>query len=171
MQELEQVTVDDDDLGDVSLPNDTSGKLSTAARRILPCLRQYSSWLVSNASYLVALADHESMGVQIKEFWRVYADGLTLLASTFRRPSLPDLHYLLEEDEDTIAFTPFINPETSGRYHQADGITRRPRSRDEGVQRHRPSVEMLFRIKGLLEDGISLATKKVRNLLPRRERE
>ncbi|KAF7513636.1 hypothetical protein GJ744_008930 [Endocarpon pusillum] len=160
LQELEQVTVDDDDLGDGSLPNDTSGKLSTAARRILPCLRQYSSWLVSNASHLVGLADHESMRVQIKEFWRVYADGLTLLASTFHKPNLPDLHYLLEEDEDTIAFTPFINPETSRRYYQADGVTRRPRSHDEGVQRHHPSVEMLFRIRGLLEDAISLATKK-----------
>lgn len=161
LQELEQVTVADDDLGDISLPNDSSGKLSTAARRILPCLRQYSSWLVSNASYLVALADHESMRVQIKEFWRVYADGLTLLASTFSKVNLPDLHYLLEEDEDTTAFTPFINPETSRRYYQADGVTRRPRSHDEGIQRHHPSVEMLFRIRGLLEDGISLATKKV----------
>ncbi len=101
------------------------------------------------------------MGVKIKEFWHVYADGLTLLAATFRKTKLPDLEYLLEEDEDTIAFLPLAGSETSGRYREADGVTYRPRSHDEGVQRDHPSVEMLCRVRGLLEDGVFLAAKKV----------
>ncbi len=96
LQELEQVTANDGDCCDIAIPNDSSGRLSAAARRVLPCLRQYSSWLVSNASYLVAFADDAFMGVQIKEFWRVYADGLTLIAATFRNTKLPSLEYLLD---------------------------------------------------------------------------
>jgi Est1 DNA/RNA binding domain len=164
LREVEQLVAEDDQLGEITPQKDTSDRISPTARRILPCLRQYSSWLVSCASHLVALENHEFVGVQVTEFWRIYADALTLLAATFQKSDMPDVDYLLEEDEDTIAFSPFANSNTSRRYIQADGLTPRPRSRDRGIQRHHPSVEMLFRIRGLLEDGIALATKKVQHL-------
>jgi Est1 DNA/RNA binding domain len=161
LREVEQVVAEDDQLGGIIPRKDTPDKISPTVRRILPCLRQYSSWLVSCASNLVALENHEFVGVQVTEFWRIYADALTLLAATFHKADMPDVDYLLEEDEDTIAFTPFTNANTSRRYVQTDGLTPRPRSRDQGIQRHHPSVEMLYRVRGLLEDGISLATKQV----------
>jgi len=164
LREVEHVFAEDDQLGEVMSRKDNPNRISPTVRRILPCLRQYSSWLVSCVSHLVALENHEFVGVQVTEFWRIYADALTLLAATFQKADMPDVDYLLEEDEDTIAFSPFTNPNTSRRYVQADGLTPRPRSRDQGIQRHHPSVEMLFRVRGLLEDGISLATKQVRHL-------
>ena len=145
----------------VTSPKDASYRMSATVRRILPYLRQYSSWLVSNVLHLVALETQKCVGIQVTKFWRIYADALTLLAATFQRLDLPNVEYLLEEDEDTIAFTPFSKSTTSGRYLQGDGLTPRPRSRDQGVQRHHPNVEMLFRVKGLLEDGITLAVNKV----------
>jgi len=161
LRELEHVVAEDDPLCKVPSSKDISDRISATARRILPCLRQYSSWLVSNASHLVALENHEFVGVQVTEFWRSYADALTMLAATFPKSDLPRVDYLLEEDEDTIAFSPFASGNTSKRYLRADRITPRPRSRDQGVQRHHPSVEMLFRIRGLLEDGIALAARPV----------
>lgn len=161
LQELEQIIADDDELGKYPSTKNTSEKISATARRILPCLRQYSSWLISSASHLVTLEDHEIVGVQVTEFWRVYADALTLLAATFRNLDLQDVDYLLDEDEDTVAFTPFTNPHTLRRYFRPDGQTLKPRSRDHGVERHHPSVEMLFRVKDLLEDGIALVARQV----------
>lgn len=161
-RELEQVAGGEDDFGNVPSSKDISDKISATARRILPCLRHYSSWLVSNASHLVALEDHDFVGIQVRGFWRTYADALTLLAAIFSKSELPNVEYLLGEDEDTIAFTPFAHPSTSRRYFQTDRPTQRPRSSDQGVQRHHPSVEMLFRIRGLLEDGIALAAEEVR---------
>lgn len=164
LSDLEQVFTRDDETGNLPSPKDVSDRISATARRILPCLRQYSSWLLSNASLLVNFESHESLGVHVTEFWRVYADALTLLAATFQNTDLPNVDYLLEEDEDTIAFTPFTNLNTSRRYRQVDGMTLRPRSRDQGVQRHHPTVEMLFRVKGLLQDGFDLAMRHVRPL-------
>jgi Est1 DNA/RNA binding domain len=163
-RELEQVAAEEDDFGNVPSSKDISEKISATARRILPCLRQYSSWLVSNASHLVALEDHDFIGIQVRVFWRIYANALALLAAIFSKSDLPNVDYLLAEDEDTIAFTPFANSNTSRRYFQTDRTTQRPRSSDQGVQRHHPSVEMLFRIRGLLEDGIALAAKEVCSL-------
>ena len=161
LPELEQIVAEDDELDKTPSLRDLSDRISATARRILPCLRQYSSWLVSNVSHLVALDHHETTGVQITEFWRIYANALTLLAATFQKCDLPNVEYLLEEDEDTIAFPPFTNPSTLNRFFQADGVTLKPRSRDQTVHRHHPSVEMLFRVRGLLEDGIALVTRLV----------
>jgi Est1 DNA/RNA binding domain len=164
LPELEQVVAEDDELGKIPSSRDLSDRISATARRILACLRQYSSWLVSNASHLVALENHEVVGVQITEFWRIYANALTLLAATFQKSDLPSIDYLLEEDEDTIAFTPFTNSCTLSRFYHADGVTLKPRSRDQTVQRYHPSVEMLFRVRGLLEDGVALVTRLVCHL-------
>lgn len=150
-----------DDLGFVSTTRDKTDMISATTRHILPSLRQYSSWLVSSAPQLVAFKTHQFPGVQIKEFWRVYADALALLLASFQEPDLPGLSYLLEEDEDTLAFTPFMNPSTSRRYFQDDGLTLKPRSRCDAVQRHHPSIEMLLRARGLVEDGKALVARKV----------
>jgi Est1 DNA/RNA binding domain len=161
LSELEKVVADDDELGKTAPPKDTSDRITATARRILPCLRQYSSWLVSNAAQLVALDSHDFVGVQITEFWRLYANALTLLAATFQNVDSSTVDYLLEEDEDTIAFIPFTNSSTSKRYFQSDRVTLKPRSSDQAIQRHHPNMEMLFRVRGLLEDGIELVGEKV----------
>jgi Est1 DNA/RNA binding domain len=161
LQELCQVVGDEDEPGETPSSKDPSKRFSATARRILPGLRQYSTWLISNVSHLLALEHHEFLSVQVVEFWRVYAKSLDLLAATFQMSELPQLDYLLDEDEDTIAFVPFANASASRRYFQPGGITLKRRARDQGVERDHPSVKLLFRVRGILEDGIDLATRQV----------
>ena len=134
------------------------------ARRILPALRQYSSWLVSNAALLVAEVGDTSLNVQIKELWKIYASTLTLLAATFPVSELPSIEYLLEEDVDTLGFKPFTNDSTWKRYYHDERREKRDRKakwNDCGVERHHPNVEMLGRIRDFLVDGLTLATNEV----------
>lgn len=147
-------------------------KVTAVARRVLPALRQYSSWLVSNAALLVAEVGDTSLNVQIKELWKIYASTLTLLATTFPVSELPRIEYLLEEDVDTLGFKPFTNDRTWKRYFQdqnRETRTRKPKWNDRGVERQHPNVEMLGRIRDFLVDGLTLATDEVcENLLRKR---
>lgn len=147
-------------------------KVTAVARRVLPALRQYSSWLVSNAALLVAEVGDTSLNVQIKELWKIYASTLTLLATTFPVSELPRIEYLLEEDVDTLGFKPFTNDRTWKRYFQdqnRETRNRKPKWNDRGVERQHPNVEMLGRIRDFLVDGLTLATDEVcENLLRKR---
>ena len=134
---------------------------SRTFKRIAPSLRHYSTWLLSNASQLVAWKNHDRLKNDLTEFWRAYAHALTLLRLTFPTSRTTQLDYLLEEDEDTIAFTPFENYTTRIRFCQADGRTSRTRPRREGIDRECPNDEMLYRIRGLLEDGFTLVKQSV----------
>lgn len=156
LRELDQVLANEEPSG-----RDISTRITTTTRRILPCLRHYSSWLVLNATDLVTNGDCDPLHNEFTYFWRVYADALKLLATTFQQPDFPDLEYLLEEDKDTIAFTPFTNSKTLSKGTRAAERLPKPRSDEEGGQRHPSSIEMLYRIRGLLEDGMALAAKGV----------
>lgn len=139
-----------------------SGKLTSATRRVLPGLRHYSSWFIHNATILAAGVGDTMLTVQIKELWKMYASALTLLVSTFPVSGLPPpLEYLLEEDEDTLGFKPFMNENNQRRYYSEDTGSQKPKWHDRGVQRHHPNLEMLGRIRDLLIDGMVLHSQKV----------
>lgn len=147
-------------------PTSGSAKMTAVARRVLPALRQYSSWLLSNADILVAQMGDNVLNIQIRELWKIYATALTLLASTFTVAELPQVDYLLDEDEDTIGFKPLDNQITRRRFY--DGINLavlKPKYHDKGIQRHHPNVEMLGRIRGLLTDGMIHYSNDVRFFL------
>ena len=134
--------------------------MTAVTRRILPSLRNYSSWIIANSALLVAQVGDTSLNVQIKELWKIYANSLTLLAATFPAEDLPSVEYLLEEDEDTISFSPLDVERVKRRYSQESGA-RKPRWHDDGVDRYHPNMEMLARIRGLLTDGLKLALDEV----------
>lgn len=140
--------------------NTTTTRLTPAARRVLPGLRNYSSWLVSNSALLVARVGDECLNVQIKEMWRIYANSLTLLAATFPAAELPLNEYLLEEDVDTLGFKPFTVERVRGRY-RTDSGQRKPRYHDAGVNRNNEDTEMLGRIRDILTDGLDLVVNQV----------
>ena len=100
------------------------------------------------------------MSVQIAEFWKIYANTLTLLALTFEVVSLPDIDYLLEEDEETLGFAPLDQEAVSRRYLDANG-QRKPRMHNEGVERSHPNIEMLYRIREFVIDGLDLVVGNV----------
>lgn len=141
--------------------------MTVVARRVLPALRHYSSWLLTNNAELVAQRQNQdtSLAVQIKEFWKIYANTLTLLASTFDVANLPDIDYLLEEDEETLGFKPLVNDATSRRYLDAKG-QQKPRMLDPGVKRNHPNLEMLYRIREFVIDGLDLVVNKVCSQAP-----
>lgn len=151
---------DESDLGGVRITGPE--QISAVARRVLPGLRHYSSWLTSNAAVLTAQLGDSSLTVQIKELWKIYASTLTLLASTFPVPDLPSIEYLFEEDEDTLGFKPFVNDRAKRRYYNQESLSIKPKWHQDGVERHHPNVEMLGRIRDFLTEGLLLAVDEVR---------
>lgn len=141
-----------------------SGRITVIARRLLPSLRHYSSWLKLNLGLLIGVdefANDSLLSVQVKEMWRMYASTLSLLASTFSSKDLDSVEYLLEEDEDTLGFSPFKNELTESRYLQPDSETYKPKLQDHGVDRCHPNVENMARICDFLTDGLELAVNEV----------
>ncbi|KAH0544399.1 hypothetical protein FGG08_001425 [Glutinoglossum americanum] len=155
-QHFAGVRVQGKNMGEDPQQSNGSEKVTAVTRRILPSLRNYSSWILANSALLVAQVGDTSLNVQIKELWKIYANSLTLLAATFPAEDLPSVEYLLEEDEDTIGFNPLDVERAKRRYFKGDG-SRKPRWYDHGVDRYHPNMEMLARIRDLLTDGLELA--------------
>jgi hypothetical protein len=132
---------------------DSSETLTPAVRRVLPALRHYSSWLRSSSPTLDKQTD-EAVIVHARELWKRYAEALTVLTTTFDIAGLPSVDYLLEEDLDTLNFTPLTSGIAGDRYRE-DGHVK-PKIGDTGVQRLHPSQEMLARVRGLVLDGIQI---------------
>lgn len=155
LPELER-SVSEDVQSNGNAPSSGSAKITAITRRVLPALRQYSSWLLSNAEILAAQVGDNVLNVQVRELWKIYATTLTLLKSTFPVPELPLVEYLLDEDENTVGFKPLDNEYTKRRYHdEINLVVLKPRYHDQGIQRHHPNVEMLGRIRDLLTDGVT----------------
>ena len=145
---------------DGSQPNSTRDKITVITRRILPALRQYSTWLVSEANVLVG-TNYTPVKFYIKEMWKMYVDVLTGLANLFPVTDLPSINYLLEEDEATVGFKPLRDRELSHEgnlYTDEDGVMK-PRSTDPGIERNHPNIEMQGRVRDILLCGLTLAVK------------
>ncbi|PWY85745.1 hypothetical protein BO94DRAFT_467471 [Aspergillus sclerotioniger CBS 115572] len=161
LAEVERFAVEDSSSKDAKSGPD---KVTVVARRILPALRNYSSWLLTASSLLVSYQGEKDtpLAVQITEFWKIYANTLTLLASTFDVVHLPEIDYLLEEDEETLCFAPLAKESTTRRYFSSTG-QQKPRMNDPGVERNHPNMEMLYRIREFVIDGLDLV---VSNKIP-----
>lgn len=158
LAEVERFAVEDASSGDAKTGAD---KITVVVRRILPALRHYSSWLLTVRGLLVSYKEKDTpLSIQITEFWKIYANSLTLLASTFDVVSLPEVDYLLEEDEETLGFAPLDSEVTTRRYMDPSG-QRKPRMNDVGVERSHPNVEMLYRIREFVIDGLDLVVSNV----------
>jgi hypothetical protein len=159
----------DDPITGEDLPNSTNeaqpgrarDNITAITRRILPALRQYSTWLVSEAHILVA--NHPgSTSVYIKELWKMYADVVTGLATFFAGADLPDLNYLLEEDQTTVGFKPLRDPNLkpeANLYIDEKGLLK-ARCIDPGVERSHPNIEMQARVRDVLLCGLTLASRE-----------
>lgn len=166
LAEVERFAGEDESSGKESTTG--ADKVTVVARRVLPALRNYSSWLLTVSNLLVAYKAEKDtpLAVQITEFWKIYANTLTLLASTFDVVHLPEIDYLLEEDEETLRFAPLNKETTSRRYLDSNG-QQKPQMDDPGVERNHPNIEMLYRIREFVIDGLDLVVSNVRNSNPR----
>ncbi|RDW78773.1 uncharacterized protein DSM5745_05625 [Aspergillus mulundensis] len=153
LAEVERFAVEDS--GSNNKEKVGADKVTVVARRILPALRNYSAWLLTVSSHLVAYKEKDTpLAVQLAEFWKIYANTLTLLASTFDVVHLPEVEYLLEEDEETLCFVP-LSEGVTRRYLDAQG-QQKPSMNDPGVERNHPNIEMLYRIREFVIDGLDL---------------
>ena len=134
-------------------------RLTSVCRRLLPQLRQYSSWLRIESALLLA-QEEETLAQHIKEFWKVYARVLDFLLAAFPLAKLPEAPYLLSEDQDTMAFKPLRHDGTTDRYLNVHGNPK-PLPGSEGKPRLSSDDEMLYRVKSFLKDGLKLTMAKV----------
>lgn len=155
--ELERFAAEDSSTSSKDTARNGPDKLTVVARRILPALRHYSSWLLVTRDFLIAQKEEKdsSLAIQIQEFWKIYAGTLTLLASTFDVVHLPEIDYLLGEDEESCGFAPLDQPAAYRRYFNANQQLK-PRMNDPGIERSHPNIEMLYRIREFVIDGLDL---------------
>ena len=143
------------DLSDLS-------RLSKVVRRVLPHLRQYSSWFLSHTRELVE-TKFKSSRKFLEEVAGTYASTLNLLRSHIDVFAPAQVTYLLEEDERTISFSPFSAQVTEWRYYQADKVTLKPISVDLGHGKEM-SVELAethLRAIDLVVDALRLVKHQV----------
>ena len=155
---------DDADAPDVTgRENENNTESITAVtRRILPALRQYSTWLVSRAEIISAQEGHTPLNIHIKEMWSIYCSTMSLLVVAFPPENLEDIEYLLEEDMATVGLKPFRDSELCDLYTNDDGQLK-PRTTDPNVERSHPNLEMRARVRDLLRDAMVLAHNTNKN--------
>lgn len=132
--------------------------LTPVVRRVLPCLRLYSAWLISDLEVIHKTA-MVGNGFKLKEFWSRYAECLSYLSELFPLADFLEVPYLLEEEKDTLYFTPF--DERARKFLHLNGQGEIKPNRDQRnallvPDAQRPDMEMLFRVKGLLKVGAYL---------------
>jgi hypothetical protein len=165
----------EDPVSGEELPNATDGSQSTKSRekitaimrRILPALRQYSTWLVSRSFAISKAARNPELFSHIHKMWSLYAQVQRKIASVFAIDDLDAsiVKYLLGEDEMTIGFKPLRDPDIpddSNLYTDQPGILK-PRLTDPGIERSPPNVEMKGRIRDILICALVMYSK---NLAP-----
>jgi hypothetical protein len=154
-----EVLVAGEDLPNASPKSKQRETITAVARRILPALRQYSIWLVSQAPIVTATVGNGPLNLHIKQMWNLYADVMTTIVGTFPVDNLPTVEYLLEEDEITVGFKPLREPPNieSGInvYIGSNGVLK-PRFTDPGMERSHPNVEMLARVRDIILCALSL---------------
>ncbi|KIW16737.1 hypothetical protein PV08_03926 [Exophiala spinifera] len=132
-----------------------SDVLSVLCKRLLPHLRLYSDWFLTNVNYLLASSSSQT---ELSELWQIYAQTITLLIQRFAVPTIPDIAYLLEEDQDTLGFTPFQKSIGEERFHDSANDVKPVYSESTFGERSVEN-EMLYRIKGLVKDGLFLCQR------------
>jgi hypothetical protein len=146
----------------VPRPGQSRERITAVARRILPALRQYSLWLVSREKIILAPLQDKQTTLHAQEMLRVYASVLTKLFHLSPIEELPVVSYLLEEDEATLGFTPFLDtniPPQCHFYMGNNGLLK-PRSTDGGVERNHPNIEMKSRIRDIFVCALVNQRKK-----------
>lgn len=141
-----------------------SGALPPIARRLLPCIRYYQSWLTSRAALLSIHLSDAVMGPLVQELWAVYAATLSSLVSITNFEDIPRLDYLLEDDEEVLGFRPLQDGQPEQRYIDMVSQKPKPKCQAKGVKRHHPNIEMLCRVRDFVEDALELVQSDVRDI-------
>ncbi|KAG9247102.1 hypothetical protein BJ878DRAFT_539624 [Calycina marina] len=147
-------------------PQKRHGMFTTVARRLLPALRQYSTWIVTQADILIKVRDDRVTQVRshINLTWSMYAEVLSRIAKLYPLGTLPSSYYLLKEDTMTIGFKPFFDPEIVTheelKFYLTKSGSLKPRYTDHDVQRSSPDAEFLSRVRDILMCAMAIQTQE-----------
>ncbi|KAL8693149.1 MAG: hypothetical protein Q9218_001969 [Villophora microphyllina] len=133
------------------------GVFPSVARRLLPCVRYYQSWLASRATLFSIHLSDVTMGPLVQELWVVYVATLSSLVSVTNFEDVPRLEYMLEEDEEVIGFRPLQDGHLQQQYADTNSQKRKPKCHEGGFKRHHPNIEMLCRVRDFVEDALELS--------------
>lgn len=143
--------------------------ISPLTRRLLPLLRLYNGWLLTDLPRLLETEtlNAAAYGWQIGKVWTSYTAALTALVSHFDILHLSQVPYLLEEDQETIAFTPFSDIVRKLHLEDSTGSLKQNRADYALSESFAPDHEMEFRIRALVQVGVHLNKHKARHVSPR----
>ncbi|CAK3856747.1 telomerase activating est1 [Lecanosticta acicola] len=138
--------------------------VTDTCRRLLPCLRVYTNWLLANLRMVGGLRHYDQIDPGVAEalvqFWSSYAQALDLVNQAFPVWDLDEsakVEYMLEEDIDTLQFLPVTEEQTIATWYIGSSGVQKPLFTDRNVVRRSPDEEMLYRIRDFLNKGITLA--------------
>lgn len=142
-------------------------RLSPVVRRVLPHLRQYSSWFLSNMRDLVETR-YKSSRRLLEQVSKTYAQALNLLRGNVDVFASSPILHLLDEDEKSLSFSSFSAQVQEWRYLQADTKTMKPRRVDNGDGKElvEELAETHLRATDLVVDALRLVKQKVSSVLP-----
>jgi hypothetical protein len=147
-------------------------RLSPVCRRVLPSLRLYTFWLLSDLELLLEHATlSDGTATDLSDFWSIFVQTLNTVLELFPVQTLHTVPYLLDEDEDTLHFVPIKQTAKDVLYSKASGALKPVRDKSSPANPSmsaRPDTEMLARVKDLVRVGLHLYKNKVRTLLSRR---
>ncbi|KAK5951420.1 hypothetical protein OHC33_007476 [Knufia fluminis] len=153
-RELGEPVSEGQDLADLS-------RLSPVVRRVLPHLRQYSSWFLSNMRDLVETKFKSSRRL-LEQVSKTYAQALNLLRGNVDVFASSPILHLLDEDEKSLSFSSFSPQVQQWRYLQADKKTLKPRRVDDGKGKElvEELAETHLRATDLVVDALKLVMHK-----------
>ena len=143
VDELQQLTMNDG-----STLEGPTAVVPATTRRTLSHLRLYSAWLLSTLPLLLA---NDDLAAQMRQLWQLYAAFLNLIIRLFRFKTV-EVEYLLKEDEETLAFSAFTPLVRKKRFCK-DSEHFKPVYSEASHGPRLPNNEMLFRLKGMVQDA------------------
>lgn len=145
-------------------------QLTANSRKLLPCLRLYSAWLLSNIDTLLAHSNGTiANDLPLAPLWAVYGRCIRILAIMFTVQSIEGIAYLLDEDEDMLHFTPFLGIVSEMYLCNTSGAFKPTRGNSRGgdtSNSSRSQIEMANRVKGVVTVAEHLQNHYVRPFPP-----
>ena len=141
--------------------SDSIHSMTPPARKILPLVRLYSSWLLSKAEKLLEAQQTQNFHPHLSMLWQGYAATTSRLVEVFQIQDLPEVNYLLDEDYDTAAFLVWSEKAKERRLFDVTGNMKPSRSEAGPGTVLPPDMEMLARVRDLVTDSVYFKKKKV----------
>lgn len=155
-RELGECAPEGTDVSDIS-------RLTLTVRRVLPHLRQYSSWFLSSMRSLVE-TKYKSSRRLLEQVSKTYVQALNLLRGNIDVFAPSKIPHLLEEDTKTLSFSPFSPIVHKWRYTDMQNNLKPQRiDTGQGKDLQEELAETHVRATDLVVDALRLVKHQVCN--------